>query len=212
MPPRSHKRHVLAPPSKQWSHILVATALGAASEEEGAATSAACMAFLSFLLASTGSPFSSLSESTMSTTTGFLTATLDAAAKDKGATIEEEGMSCLAFFFTGEDEAGKAFFSILLAAASCFSIINVVRCFSFLVMMVAFCFNPSGAVGTAFFLKAGVFLNPDGGLTSSFTAAEDKERRTNLPVFSSLRVCCLSGLIIFDGGGCGYGYDGGPGR
>ena len=93
MPPWSHKWHVLAPPSKQWSHILGAAALGAAAEEEGTATTA-CMTFLSFLLVSIGSPSSSLSESTASTTAGFLTA----AAEGVGATTEEEGMYYLAFF------------------------------------------------------------------------------------------------------------------
>ena len=123
---------------------------------------------------------------------------------------EEEGMSCLAFFFIGEDEVGKAF-SFLLATDSYFSFINAARCCSFLVMMMAF-FTSGGAARTTFLLKANVFSNRDGGLTSSFTATEDEERWVNLPVFSSLRMCHLSGLIIFNGGGCGYGCGGGPGR
>jgi hypothetical protein len=107
--------------------------------------------------------------------------------------VEEERMSSLAFFFT---------------APSCFSFINAARCFSFLVMTAAFLFNPVGAAGMAFFFKAGVFTNPGGGLTSSFTAPEDDERRVNLPVFSSLNLCHLFGLIIFDGGGCTRGGEG----
>ena len=120
-------------------------------EEEGAAATVACVAFVSLLLASMGSPSSSLSESTMSTIVGFLTTALDVTIEDEGAVAEEEGMSCLAFFFT---------------AASCFSFINTTRCFSFLVMTAAFFFNPGGAAGAAgmaFFLKASVFSNPGGG-------------------------------------------------
>jgi hypothetical protein len=88
--------------------------------------------------------------------------------------------------------AGKAFFSFLLATA---------RCFSFLVMTVAFFFNPGGAARMAFFLKAGFFSNHGGGLTSSFTAVKDEERRANLLVFSSLWLCRLSGLVIFNDSG-----------
>ena len=67
-----------------------------------------------------------------------------------------------------------------------------------------------GAARMALFFKAGIFSNLGGGLTFSFTAAKDEERWANLPVFSSLRLCHLSGLIIFDGGGYGYGCGGGP--
>ena len=58
--------------------------------------------------------------------------------------------------------ADKAFLSFIIAATSCFSFINAARCFSFIVMMAAFFFNPGGVAGTAFFLKAVVFSNPGG--------------------------------------------------